>query len=121
MNKQWKPTGKERTLIRNAAVRECGMGRLKLEILVWHTIGDRSQTSVNQWLVSEDNDLYDNWPWADFVSGVPLDAEGRARIDFACHSKEQLESNVIVDYACGEIKSIKGACGNNLYLKGESP
>jgi hypothetical protein len=89
----WKPTREECRAIREAGLRTASGGRRAITLAPrWNmpTAGAKpppegTWPSLNGYLVAQDidhTDLHDYGRWEDFLKGIPLDAKGRAWVDF---------------------------------------
>lgn len=113
----WIPTSDERKRIRAAAVSSAGK-LVKMEIGARYNLHDPMvPESVNFMRVTKrpldptsDTDLAEVYPWSTFARGVELSHDGQALVDFYCYGlgpSGELEINVMVAYAGGQITSIK--------------
>lgn len=112
----WKPTSEECRTIRAFACAEARRRHVIIRPgLREHLEDETRESSMNILLVADnaatwsDTDLADQRDWADFKKGVPLNAEGRAIVDFYVYSTgEELLTNVTVYYATGKVVHLKG-------------
>lgn len=111
----WKPTAAECKAIKEAAARSAvprvSVAAVLLEPGIRHNIDSDRGTSINIALVSDDpefndTDLHDHGSWAEFRRGVPLNAQGKAVVDFYTRRRNDewgdLLGNVTVWYEAGK-------------------